>query len=212
MIWDVGGRRPLEIRGHRGRRGVGRGDRHGPALGGLVARRIVGQDPVAVARGLGETRVVVARTGGRGDKAAVAVDPVARDAQVVRRGRPGQVDLGRRGRRSLEVRRNRGRRGVGRVHRNRSALGRYISLVIVGSHAVAVACGLGKPRVGIARTRRARYKAPVSVDPVACHPRVVRRGAPGQIDPGCRGGRPLEIRGNRRRGCIDRCCGKRRAQ
>ena len=78
-----------------------------------------------------------------------------------------------------------------------AALGRGVSGRVVGRHPVAVGGAGRKPRIGVARPRRRCDEAAVAVDPVACHRHIVRRGRPGQIDPGRGNHRGLQVRGNR---------------
>ena len=181
-----GDHRGLQVRGNGGRRGIQRRYGHGPALSRCIARAVIGRHRVAVARDLGEPRVGVARPGRGPDLAAVAIDPVARHPDVIRRGRPGEVDLRGGGPGPLEVRGNGGRRGIGRGYRRGPALGGLVAASIVGRNPVAVARGLGKPRVGEARRCRHPDLAAVAVDLVPGNPHVVRRGRPGQVDLGRR--------------------------
>ena len=142
--------------------------------------------------------LVVRRAGDLGEvratRALAALDPIARDAHVVGRGRPGQVDLRRaRRRRGQPDRRRRRRRIRGRREssqpRSRSrgrgcprrrplAPGSGRSVLAASPVLLKARRGRG-PDLGEVRATRAL----AALHPVAGHADVVGRGRPGQIDP-----------------------------
>src|SRR5205807_8751760 len=94
---------------HRGRRGGRRGGgARGAGLRRDIACGVIGRDGVGIRRGRSEACVCKGGRARRADLDAAAVDAVAAHAHVIRRGRPGEIDLrGGDGVRSEE-------RGVGR--------------------------------------------------------------------------------------------------
>src|SRR2546426_10705745 len=89
----AGGRRGDADRGRRGVRRRRGGGARGAGLRRHIPRGVKGRHVVGVRRGGGQARV---RVGGRargGDLGAAAEDAVAAHAHVIRRGRPGEIDL-----------------------------------------------------------------------------------------------------------------------
>ena len=168
----------------------------------MAARGVERIDGVAVRSRWAHCQVAVRRRrwpGGRSDRRAVSIDRVTGHADIVGRGRPGQIDAAGGGRRS---RGDRGGRGRARVRHDRGRgddRGRRLIRVVVRGiesiDGVAVG-GRGADRqIAVRRgrwpTRRPDRRA-VSIHRVAGHAGVVGRGRPGQVDP---------ARGNGGAGC-----------
>src|SRR5207247_247222 len=140
---------------------------------------------VRVRRGGRQARVRIGGRARRGDLSAAAIDAVAAHAHVIRRGRPGEIDLrggdgagrqprGYRGRRGVRSSRGGGARGAG--------LRREIARGGKGGDGVGVRRGGRQARVW--KGGRALPCAPRSgsIDAVAAHAHVIRGGRPGEID------------------------------
>src|SRR5204863_161948 len=182
--------------------GRGSGGARGAGLRREIARGVIGRDGVAIRRGGREACVCKGGRARRGDLGAVAVDAVAAHADVVRRGRPGEIDLrggdgagrqsrGDRGRRGVGGRRSGGARGAG--------LRREIARGVIGRDGVAIRRGGREACVCKGGRARRGDLGAVAVDAVAAHADVVRRGRPGEIDLRGGDGAGRQSRGDRGR-------------
>ena len=217
---DLGraGRARVQARGRRRRLGVGRRGSGRARRRRVVAEAghgVLGAHAVRVGGGGSEARVREGRRGGRPDlrevraaRAGAALDVVERDRDVVGRGGPREVDLGRAGRARVQARGRRRRLGVGRRGSGRARRVR-VGACVAGSVDGPKAVGVRGRRVEEdvhARRRRAERdlrkvgaaRARAALDLVVSHADVIRRRAPGQLDlaarEGTRGQRPGRAR------------------
>ena len=187
---QAGGRgRGRRVRDGRARLGAGRADVAGGVLGGdLVEVGARGEAGVGVARPrrLGDPVRGARREAGGGR----AVHVVADDADVVRRGGPGERDRGS-GRVCGQAGRGARRSRIGDRRRDLVRGGREIPGRVLGDHLVVVGAQGEDARVAVGRPGglcdpvRGRGREPggrVAVHVVAGDSHVVRRRSPAQVD------------------------------
>ena len=162
-------------------------DGHGVGVRTGVSGRIGGTDTVGVGGFRGERRILVARAARGADlreartaAAQAPFDPVARHADIVRRGAPREIDLGRPDRRARQRSgcrwRRRIRAGCGRLRDGRDR--RDVGRGVYGGDAQGVGGAAVEAPEDVVERKRRRNLGAADVDPVTGHPDVVGRRRP----------------------------------